>query len=110
MGLMGVPVGLVAIQPAFGSAAGFLPLVGVAMFFGGIKPKFWVIFILCGLVIAPLGWHFMLKPFQKERIMIFLDPAGDPLGSGYQVMQAKLASGSVGDSRSGVRRAPTWTR
>ncbi len=96
MAIIGVPVGLIAIQPAFGSAAAFLPLVGVAMFFGGIKPKFWLIFILCGLVIAPLGWHFLLKPFQKERIMIFLDPARDPLGSGYQVMQAKIATGSGG--------------
>jgi rod shape determining protein RodA len=95
MALIGLPVGLIAIQPAFGSAASFFPLVGVAMFFGGIKPKFWIIAILCLLVAAPLGWHF-LKPFQRERIMIFLDPARDPLGSGYQVMQAKIATGSGG--------------
>src|SRR5258706_7407794 len=69
MTLIGLPIMLIAVQPAFGSAAAFFPLVGVAMFFGGIKPKFWLIFILCGLIVAPLGWHF-LKPFQKERIMI----------------------------------------
>jgi rod shape determining protein RodA len=95
MGLIGLPVYLIYKQPAFGSAAAFLPLVGVAMFFGGIKPKFWLIFILCGLIIAPLGWQ-LLKPFQRERIMIFLDPSRDPLGSGYQVMQAKIATGSGG--------------
>jgi rod shape determining protein RodA len=95
MGIIGLPIVLIAVQPAFGSAAAFLPLVGVAMFFGGIKPRFWLIFILCALIIAPLGWQF-LKPFQKERIMIFLDPARDPLGSGYQVMQAKIATGSGG--------------
>jgi rod shape determining protein RodA len=95
MGMIGLPVALIAVQPAFGSAAAFLPLVGVAMFFGGIKPRYWLIFILCGLIIAPIGWHF-LKPFQKERIMIFLDPARDPLCSGYQVMQAKIATGSGG--------------
>jgi rod shape determining protein RodA len=95
MALIGLPVGLIAIQPAFGSAASFFPLLGVAMFFGGIKPKFWLITILCLLVAAPLGWHF-LKGFQRERIMIFLDPARDPLGSGYQVMQAKIATGSGG--------------
>src|SRR5438552_6674898 len=89
------PVLLIAAQPAFGSAASFFPLVGVAMFFGGIKPRYWVIAIVCVLIAAPLGFH-VLKPFQRERIMIFLDPARDPLGSGYQVMQAKLATGSGG--------------
>src|SRR5713226_8357256 len=78
MAIIGVPMLLIAAQPAFGSAAAFLPLVGVAMFFGGIKPKVWLIAILCGLVALPIGWKF-LKPFQQERIRIFLDPARDPL-------------------------------
>src|SRR5438105_1312657 len=95
MAIIGAPVLLIAIQPAFGSAASFFPLVAVAMFFGGVKPKFWLIAILCFLIAVPVGWHF-LKPFQKERIKIFLDPARDPLGSGYQVMQAKIATGSGG--------------
>jgi len=95
MAIIGAPVLLIAIQPAVGSAASFLPLVGVAMFFGGIKPRYWLIAILCFLIALPIGWHY-LKPFQKERIKIFLDPARDPLGSGYQVMQAKIATGSGG--------------
>lgn len=95
LGLIGFPAMLIAVQPAFGSAAAFFGLMGVAMFFGGIRPKYWLIFILCGLIVAPVGWHF-LKPFQRERIMIFLDPSRDPLGSGYQVTQAKIATGSGG--------------
>jgi rod shape determining protein RodA len=95
MAIIGAPMLLIAAQPAFGSAAAFLPLAGVAMFFGGIKPKIWLIAILCGLVALPVGWQF-LKPFQKERIRIFVDPSRDPLGSGYQVMQAKIATGSGG--------------
>ena len=95
MGMIGFPVILIALQPAFGSAASFFPLFGVAMFFGGIKPKLWLIASLCFLVAMPVGWHF-LKPFQKERISIFLEPSRDPLGSGYQVMQAKIATGSGG--------------
>jgi rod shape determining protein RodA len=95
MAMIGFPVVLIAAQPAFGSAASFFPLFGVAMFFGGIKPKLWLIASVCFLVALPVGWH-ALKPFQKERIMIFLDPARDPLGSGYQVMQAKIATGSGG--------------
>src|ERR1700686_5378741 len=93
MAIIGAPVLLIALQPAFGSAASFFPLVAVAMFFGGVKPKLWLIALLCFLVAVPVGWHF-LKPFQKERIKIFMDPARDPLGSGYQVMQAKIATGS----------------
>src|SRR5438132_11714415 len=95
MAILVAPMLLIALQPAAGSAASFLPLVGVAMFFGGIKPRYWVIAILCFLIALPIGWHY-LKPFQKERIKIFLDPARDPLGSGYQVMQAKIATGSGG--------------
>jgi rod shape determining protein RodA len=95
MSLIGAPVLLIAAQPAFGSAASFFPLFGVAMFFGGIKPKLWLIAVICFLIALPIGWH-TLKPFQKERIMIFLDPSRDPLGSGYQVMQAKIATGSGG--------------
>src|SRR5437660_12191894 len=64
MGMIGFPVVLIALQPAFGSAASFFPLFGVAMFFGGIKPQLWLIATLCFLVALPIGWHF-LKPFQK---------------------------------------------
>ena len=103
MALIGLPVLLIAIQPAFGSAASFFPLVAVAMFFGGVRPKFWLIAMLCGLIALPVGWHF-LKPFQKERIKIFLDPARDPQGSGYQVLQAKIATGSGGITGKGFLR------
>jgi len=95
-GIIGLPVVLIAIQPAFGSAASFFPLVVVAMFFGGIKPRWWAIMILCAVVGGFIGYRVFLKPFQRERIAIFLDPARDPLGSGYQVMQAKIATGSGG--------------
>src|SRR5258708_6718215 len=95
MAMIGAPVVLIALQPAFGSAASFFLLFGVAMFFAAIKPKLWLIAPVCFLVALPVGWH-ALKPFQQERTRIFLDPARAPLGSGYQVMQAKIATGSGG--------------
>src|SRR3954471_2908231 len=61
MAILGLPIVLIAVQPAFGSAASFFPLVGVAMFFGGIKPKLWLIATVCLIVAAPIGWRF-LKP------------------------------------------------
>jgi rod shape determining protein RodA len=94
--IIGVPVGLIIIQPDFGTAATFFPLVGVAMFFGGIRWRIWAMAALLALLAAFGAWTVFLKPYQRERIMIFLDPARDPLGTGYQVTQAKIAIGSGG--------------
>lgn len=103
MAIIGAPVLLILLQPDFGTAATFFPLVGVAMFFGGIRARVWLAMIL-GLVIAlPVGWHH-LKPYQKERILVFLNPDRDPLGSGYQVTQAKIAIGSGGIHGKGFRQ------
>lgn len=96
MGIIGLPVGLIIIQPDFGTAASFFPLIAVAMFFGGIRPRVWIAMILVAAIALPLAWGFFLKPYQKERIMIFMNPERDPLGSGYQVTQAKIAIGSGG--------------
>jgi rod shape determining protein RodA len=103
MGIIGLPVGLIIIQPDFGTAASFFPLIAVAMFFGGIRPRIWMAMILIGAIALPVGWNFFLKPYQKERVMIFLNPERDPLGSGYQVTQAKIAIGSGGIHGKGFR-------
>jgi rod shape determining protein RodA len=96
MGIIALPVGMIIIQPDFGTAASFFPLIAVAMFFGGIRAKVWVAMILAALIAAPTAYFFFLKPYQRERIMIFLNPERDPLGTGYQVTQAKIAIGSGG--------------
>ena len=94
--IIGLPVGMIIIQPDFGTAASFFPLFAVAMFFGGIRPRVWAAMILVVAIALPVGWITFLRPYQKERIMIFLNPERDPLGSGYQVTQAKIAIGSGG--------------
>ena len=96
MAIIGLPVGLIIIQPDFGTAASFFPLIAVAMFFGGIRPRIWVAMFLLVAIAVPAGYKFFLKPYQRERVMIFLNPERDPLGSGYQVTQAKIAIGSGG--------------
>jgi rod shape determining protein RodA len=103
MAIIGLPVGLIIIQPDFGTAASFFPLIAVAMFFGGIRPRIWAAMILAALIALPVGWFAFLKPYQKERIMIFMNPERDPLGSGYQVTQAKIAIGSGGIHGKGFR-------
>ena len=103
MGIITLPVALIIIQPDFGTAASFFPLYAVAMFFGGIRARVWVAMILVAAIALPLGWFAFLKPYQKERVMIFLNPERDPLGSGYQVTQAKIAIGSGGINGKGFR-------
>ncbi|HVS33426.1 MAG TPA: rod shape-determining protein RodA [Thermoanaerobaculia bacterium] len=104
MAIIMAPVALIAMQPDFGTAASFAPLVAVAMFFGGIRPRIWVAMVLVVAIALPLGWTFFLKPYQKQRVVTFLNPESDPLGSGYQVTQAKIAIGSGGIHGKGFKQ------
>jgi rod shape determining protein RodA len=103
MAIIALPVALIMVQPDFGTAATFFPLAAVAMFFGGIRWRVWVITALVVLIALPIGWT-LLKPYQKDRIITFLDPDRDPLGKGYQVTQAKIAIGSGGIHGKGFRQ------
>ena len=103
MGIIGLPVGLIIIQPDFGTAASFFPLVAVAMFFGGIRIRVWAAAAVILLIALPIGWT-QLKPYQKERVVTFLNPELDPLGDGYQVTQAKIAIGSGGIHGKGFKQ------
>jgi rod shape determining protein RodA len=104
MAIIGIPIGLIIVQPDFGTAATFFPLVAVAMFFGGIRWRVWVIAILIALILAGAAWSLFLKPYQKDRIVTFLNPDRDPLGKGYQVSQAKIAIGSGGIHGKGFKQ------
>jgi rod shape determining protein RodA len=104
MAIIGLPVFLIFIQPDLGTAASFAPLIGVAMFFGGIRWRVWAIMAFTALVILPIGYFKVLHPYQRERVMIFLNPERDPLGSGYQVTQAKIAIGSGGIHGKGFKQ------
>jgi len=95
MAIIGAPVMLILMQPDFGTAASFFPLIAVAMFFGGIRARVWAAMFLVVAIAVPIGLAVM-KPYQKERLLVFLNPERDPLGSGYQVTQAKIAIGSGG--------------
>jgi rod shape determining protein RodA len=90
-----VPLGLVALQPDLGTSLTYLPIIAVGLFVRGVKPAVLVSLVLGFVLILPVSW-LVLKPYQKERIMTFLDPERDPLGKGYQVTQSKIAIGSGG--------------
>ena len=63
------------------------------LFVGRIKMSLLRNVFLAGVVLAPVGWHF-LKDYQKSRITVFLNPNADPFGAGYHIIQSKIAIGS----------------
>jgi len=90
-----VPVLLVVMQPDLGTsvliAAGGIAVIWLA----GVKMQFFAYLGIIFLSTAPVVISF-LKPYQKSRILTFLDPSRDPLGAGYQITQSKIAIGSGG--------------
>ncbi len=94
--IVGLPVVLIARQPDLGTALTFMPLVVVAAFLGGIRIRTILILVMIPILALPLLWTHYLVDYQKERVLTFLDPARDPKGAGYQVLQSRIAVGSGG--------------
>lgn len=95
LAIVGVPVALIFLQPDFGTAAIYLPTAFVLFFAAGIRKRVIVTFLLIGIAVAAAGYPH-LKDYQKARVQTFLDPTADPLGKGYNVLQAQTALGSGG--------------
>lgn len=96
-----IPVALIIKQPDLGTGSLTL-MVGAAMFFAaGINRWIFGAGFAGAAVFAPILWHF-LYDYQKKRILVFLNPELDPLGSGYNIIQSKIAIGSGGIFGKGV--------
>jgi len=93
--LVGVPVGLILLQPDLGTALVLVPVAAVGAFLAGLQWKHAVIVVALAAMLLPVGWHF-LKPYQRSRVTTFLRPENDPRGSGYQILQSKIAVGEGG--------------
>lgn len=89
-----IPAGLVLIQPDLGSAIIIFSIWIGFLLVSGIRWKHLIIGFFIFLLLAVLGWNFFLKDYQKERILAFVNPAYDPLGVNYSVIQSKIAIGS----------------
>ncbi len=88
-----VPAYLILKQPDLGTAS-LLFFVGIGIIFmSGFPLKAFFGFIISGIALCPLGWFF-LHDYQKQRILTFFNPDRDPSGSGYHVLQSKIAIGS----------------
>jgi len=94
--LTGLPFLLILKQPDLGTAL-MLVFIFISMTLF-VKLKWSSFATLAGgsLAAAIVGWKFFLKPYQKQRIETFLNPEGDPLRTGYHIMQSKIAIGSGG--------------
>ncbi|MBI4972574.1 MAG: rod shape-determining protein RodA [Candidatus Omnitrophica bacterium] len=90
-----VPIGFIIEQPDLGSAAIIFFMFIAMLYLGGIKVRYLLIFFGIIILFSPLFWY-LLRGYQRERLMVFLNPSLDPLGAGYTVIQSKIAIGSGG--------------
>ncbi len=95
LALIGAPFVLIAMQPDLGTATVIVMGSAVMLFLAGVRLWKFILVGLSGLAVIPLAWS-MLRDYQQKRILTFLNPENDPLGSGYHIMQSKIALGSGG--------------
>lgn len=94
--IMGVPMGLVMIQPDLGTAL-MIGMAGTAvLFLAGVRMRLFVIGIALVAALIPLAYTYVLHDYQRKRVDTFLDPSSDPMGAGYHITQSKIAIGSGG--------------
>jgi len=88
------PFVLILVQPDLGTAMLLALIATVMTLFIKVERK--TLYLLSGVsvVMAAAGWLFLLKGYQKQRILTFLNPDRDPLGAGYHIIQSKIAIGS----------------
>ena len=91
---IGVPMVLIVMQPDLGTVTAFIVALCFMLFAAGIDKKYIIVAFIIVLVSIPLLYFFLLPAHAKTRIDVFLNPDLDPRGSGYNIIQSKLAIGS----------------
>jgi rod shape determining protein RodA len=94
-GLVAIPMLLVMKQPDLGTALTYIPILICGILTAGLRWKYLLIIAAILLVSLPISYHF-LKPYQKDRLASFVDPERDPRGTGFQVIQSRIAVGNGG--------------
>jgi len=103
LALIVVPMLLVVKEPDLGTALTYLPILAVGAFLAGLNWRYLLAVGIIVVLVLPVGIHF-LQPYQKARLVSFLDPDRDPRGTGYQVIQSKIAVGAGGMWGKGVTK------
>jgi len=92
--MIGIPFVFILRQPDLGSSLIVLFTAMSCVLFMGVQKRLVIVSVILCVVLAPVGWNYVLKPYQKGRVITFLDPEKDAMGKGYQVIQSKIAIGS----------------
>ncbi len=93
--LLAVPVGLIMKQPDLGTAMLVLSTGFFVIFFAGLSWRVLALLALGAAASAPVLWHFM-HDYQRQRVLMLLNPQSDPLGTGFNIIQSTIAIGSGG--------------
>lgn len=92
--LMAIPFVLVVEQPDLGTALMLAAISGSMLFFMKIRRWILMTLITAGIIAAPVAWNYVLRDYQRNRVITFLNPTNDPRGSGYNSIQSRIAVGS----------------
>ncbi len=93
---IGVPTLLIAEQPDLGTSLLVASSGAMVLLLAGLQMRYIVAVIALLVPTALVAWQFLLHDYQKQRVLTFLDPQSDPLGSGYHIIQSQIAIGSGG--------------
>ena len=93
LALTGMSIFLIFKQPDLGTAILIFGIFLVMLFISGVSSKVFAGFMALVLGAAPFAWH-LLKPYQRDRLLVFINPSHDPTGAGYTITQSKIAVGS----------------
>jgi rod shape determining protein RodA len=96
LALVALPTLLIARQPDLGTALLIASSGVFALFLAGMSWRFISFVVVALSAFTPVMWTFLMQDYQKQRVLTFLNPETDPLGSGYHIIQSKIAIGSGG--------------
>lgn len=91
--IIAIPFALIVKQPDLGTALLLLFIFLAMAYLAGVKLRYILSVLALGIAFSPVFWHF-LKDYQKDRLLVFLNPSSDPLGAGYTIIQSQIAIGS----------------
>lgn len=100
-GLLAMPAGLVMLQPDLGTGLAITFGAVAVMFMAGLPLRWFIGAGAATAIAAPVAFFTLLHDYQRNRVLVFLDPESDPLGTGYHITQSKIAIGSGGFSGKG---------
>ena len=109
----GPAVALVMLQPDLGTSLVLVAILAGMLFMSGASLRWLLAMAIAALAAIPIAWTYVLRDYQKDRILSFLNPTADAQGSGWQVLQSQMTVGSGGllgtgltNGAPGPRRVP----